>query len=105
MTFANYRSENPLPVLLKIGANVDASYDVQIKNFVHEGIEYIGVLMLCPNPGPEIPGQIGAAREGNRLAPSVFGALLEHDPEKWEPVFRKDHAQTRRWTTSMIQLS
>src|SRR5439155_23134901 len=20
---------------------------------------------------------------------------LEHDPEKWEPVFRKDHAQTR----------
>jgi hypothetical protein len=24
------------------------------------------------------------------------GARLEHDPEKWEPVFRKDHAQTRR---------
>jgi hypothetical protein len=21
---------------------------------------------------------------------------LKHDPEKWEPVFRKDHAQTRR---------
>jgi hypothetical protein len=21
-------------------------------------------------------------------------AGLEHDPEKWEPVFRKDHAQT-----------
>ncbi len=21
---------------------------------------------------------------------------LEHDPEKWEPVFRKDHAQTKR---------
>jgi High potential iron-sulfur protein len=20
---------------------------------------------------------------------------IEHDPEKWEPVFRKDHAQTR----------
>jgi hypothetical protein len=20
---------------------------------------------------------------------------LEHDPEKWKPVFRKDHAQTR----------
>jgi hypothetical protein len=20
---------------------------------------------------------------------------LEHDPEKWEPVFRKDHAQTK----------
>jgi hypothetical protein len=21
--------------------------------------------------------------------------LLEHDPEKWTPVFRKDHAQTK----------
>jgi adenylate cyclase len=21
---------------------------------------------------------------------------LEHDPEKWTPVFRKDHAQTER---------
>ena len=24
-----------------------------------------------------------------------FRAQLEHDPEKWEPVFEKDHAQTR----------
>src|SRR5260370_582275 len=40
--------------------------------------------------------------------------VLEHDPEKREPVFprdkgqrrlRGDHAQTRRWTTSMIQPS
>jgi hypothetical protein len=23
-------------------------------------------------------------------------AILEHDPEKWKPVFRKDHAQTKR---------
>src|SRR5258705_6835826 len=23
------------------------------------------------------------------------GFFLEHDPEKWEPVFRKDHAQTK----------
>jgi hypothetical protein len=22
-------------------------------------------------------------------------SALEHDPEKWEPVFRKDHAQTK----------
>jgi hypothetical protein len=21
---------------------------------------------------------------------------LQHDPEKWEPVFREDHAQTKR---------
>jgi hypothetical protein len=24
----------------------------------------------------------------------MFGRL-EHDPEKWEPVFRKDHAQSK----------
>jgi hypothetical protein len=23
-------------------------------------------------------------------------AASEHDPEKWKPVFRKDHAQTKR---------
>ncbi len=47
---SNLRSENPLPCLLKVGSNVDGSYDVQIKTFVHEGIEYMGILMLCPNP-------------------------------------------------------
>jgi hypothetical protein len=26
-------------------------------------------------------------------APAIAGAL-RHDPEKWQPVFRKDHAQT-----------
>jgi hypothetical protein len=29
--------------------------------------------------------------------------LLEHDPEKWEPVFRKDHAQTKRGDHDPIQ--
>jgi hypothetical protein len=28
----------------------------------------------------------------DRLRPG----FLEHDPEKWKPVFRKDHAQTKR---------
>jgi hypothetical protein len=27
--------------------------------------------------------------------PSSFIPLLEHDPEKWKPVFRKDHAPTK----------
>jgi hypothetical protein len=36
---------------------------------------------------------------GVQPAPS----LLEHDPEKWTPVFRKDHAQTRRLSTVSIQ--
>jgi len=26
----------------------------------------------------------------------VLDTPLEHDPEKWVPVFRKDHAQTKR---------
>jgi hypothetical protein len=30
-------------------------------------------------------------------------ALLEHDPEKWDPVFGKDHAQTKSQT--MIRLN
>jgi hypothetical protein len=25
----------------------------------------------------------------------AWSARLEHDPEKWEPVFGKDHAQTK----------
>jgi hypothetical protein len=25
------------------------------------------------------------------------GWILKHDPEKWEPVFGKDHAQTTNW--------
>jgi hypothetical protein len=29
--------------------------------------------------------------------------MLEHDPEKWEPVFGQDHAQTKSWTMIAIQ--
>jgi hypothetical protein len=32
------------------------------------------------------------------------GVLLEHDPEKWEPVFGKDHAQTKSWTMIRFNL-
>src|SRR6202142_2218835 len=31
-----------------------------------------------------------------RSALSKSGVALEHDPEKWAPVFRKDYAQTER---------
>jgi hypothetical protein len=27
--------------------------------------------------------------------PGDINRKLEHDPEKWNPVFRKDHAQTK----------
>jgi hypothetical protein len=36
--------------------------------------------------------RIAVMREG--VQPLLPGAIrLEHDPEKWKPVFRKDHAQ------------
>jgi methylated-DNA-[protein]-cysteine S-methyltransferase len=34
--------------------------------------------------------------EGVVLKPASARRSLEHDPEKWVPVFRKDHAQTKR---------
>ena len=42
-------------------------------------------------------GQVAAAGQcrGRRNRRLAEGAELEHDPEKWEPVFRKDHAPTR----------
>jgi hypothetical protein len=43
-------------------------------------------------------------REIGKLSPAgaaksqavAYSRVLEHDPEKWLPVFRKDHAQTKR---------
>jgi hypothetical protein len=32
-----------------VGSNVDASHELQIKRFKHEGIDQIGLLMLCLN--------------------------------------------------------
>src|SRR3984885_12482761 len=41
----------------------------------------------------------------NRIV--VQAAVLEHDPEKWEPVFRKDHAplKIQRRATTLASLS
>ena len=45
-------------------------------------------------------GRVGTRRRAVRLAhqrlhgPRIL-ATLEHDPEKWVPVFGKDHAQTK----------
>jgi hypothetical protein len=64
VAFSNYRSDSPLPMLMKIGANVDATYDVQIKNFIHDGVEYIGILMLLSESGAQVPGEGRATRKG-----------------------------------------
>jgi hypothetical protein len=46
----NLNSKIPFPMMLKVGANVDASHDLIVKVFAHKGSIYIGLLMLCPNP-------------------------------------------------------
>jgi hypothetical protein len=46
----NLKSASPLPMMLKVGDNVDASHDLLVEVFAHKGSIYIGLLMLCPNP-------------------------------------------------------
>jgi hypothetical protein len=47
----NLRSATPLPLVLKVGDNVDATHELLVKTFAHNGHIYIGLHMLCPNPG------------------------------------------------------
>jgi hypothetical protein len=46
----NLKSASPMPMLLKVGDNVDATHDLIVKVFAHNGFIYIGLHMLCPNP-------------------------------------------------------
>jgi len=43
-----------------------------------------------------------SARPPGRRSRAAF-IFSEHDPEKWEPVFRKDHAPTKGWDHDPIQ--
>ena len=45
----NLRSASPMPVVLKVGENVDAIHDLYVRTFAHNGHIYIGLHMLCPN--------------------------------------------------------
>jgi hypothetical protein len=36
--------------------------------------------------------------EAAHVTASIRSSSIEHDPEKWKPVFRKDHAQTKSWS-------
>src|ERR1700730_17077158 len=61
-----------------------------------------------PLPGSAIPHpndrslqwMVRGRRTGKK---HVVWVVLEHDPEKWGPVFRKDHAQTKRWSEMTIR--
>jgi hypothetical protein len=46
---ANLRSPNPMPLVLKVGENVDHSHDLHVRTFAHNGHLHIGLHMLCPN--------------------------------------------------------
>jgi hypothetical protein len=46
---ANLRSDTPLPLVLKVGENVDGSHDLIVRMFAHNGHLHIGLHMLCPN--------------------------------------------------------
>ena len=46
----NLKSGSALPMVLKVGENVDAHHYLHVKTFAHSGHIYIGLHMLCPNP-------------------------------------------------------
>jgi len=45
----NFRSASPMPMRLKVGENIDATHDLHVRTFAHNGQLYIGLHMLCPN--------------------------------------------------------
>jgi len=45
----NLKSASPLPMVLKVGENVDDTHELHVKTFAHGGYIYIGLHMLCPN--------------------------------------------------------
>jgi hypothetical protein len=49
-----------------------------------------------------LPAVLSSATTGQALA-GAARSELEHDPEKWMPVFRKDHAPTKKLDNDPIQ--
>jgi hypothetical protein len=45
----NLKSASPMPMMFKVGENVDGTHDLIIKTFAYKGHVYIGLLVLCPN--------------------------------------------------------
>ena len=45
----NLKSASPLPMVLKVGENVDDTHELYVKTFAYGGYIYIGLHMLCPN--------------------------------------------------------
>jgi len=45
----NLHSAHPLPLVLKVGENVDNTHDLHVKTFAHKGHMHLGLHILCPN--------------------------------------------------------
>jgi hypothetical protein len=45
----NLRSGTPLPLVLKVGENVDGTHELIVKMFAYKGHMHIGLHILCPN--------------------------------------------------------
>src|SRR6266436_398129 len=65
--------------------------------------------LLCSAPSLPSPAS-GGVKARSRYPPETSTQLgfgvhggLEHDPEKWEPVFGKDHAPTISWSGMTIR--
>src|SRR5471030_2228724 len=58
---------------------------------------YRRILLQGSGEGASGGGRDRSARRGRSAVHqgSARRLIYEHDPEKWEPVFRKDHAQTK----------
>jgi hypothetical protein len=46
---ANLKSASPLPMVLKVGENVDDTHEIHVKTFAYGGQLYVGLHMLCPS--------------------------------------------------------
>jgi hypothetical protein len=46
---SNLKSAHPLPMVLKVGENVDNTHDLHVRTFSHGGHVHIGMHILCPN--------------------------------------------------------
>jgi hypothetical protein len=61
-----------------------------------EAVRRADRLMVDVQIVSSIPASRDTARRGPQCRPGKLRAThLEHDPEKWKPVFRKDHAQIK----------
>jgi hypothetical protein len=67
--YENLMSDDPMPMMLKVGQNVDDSHELIVKEFSHGGHDYIGILMLCPNSVFAPPHASGAGKPPSPASP------------------------------------